>query len=250
MPAPESTADFPAPRLYAELAHWWPLFSPPAHYGEEAADLLPLLLSAPDAPPRTLLELGSGGGSLAFHLKRHLTLTLTDRSAPMLAVNRAINPECEHIEGDMVTLDLEREFDLVLIHDAIMYLTDPASVQAALVTAHRHCRPGGAVAIVPDCVRESFAPGTRTGGEDAPDGRALRYLEWTWDPDPDDDTFVAAYSLVLREADGSVRSELDVHRCGLFPRVAWFHWMAEAGFEVTSRIDPWKRDVFFGVRVR
>ena len=65
------------PRLYADLARWWPLMSPPSEYVEEAVDLLALLLDAPDAADaRTLLELGSGGGSLAFHLKDRFTLTL------------------------------------------------------------------------------------------------------------------------------------------------------------------------------
>src|SRR4030095_14043625 len=70
-------------RLYSDLAHWWPVFSPPIHYVEEAADLLPTLLAAPDAPPETMLELGSGGGSLAFHFKHRLRLTLSDRSPEM-----------------------------------------------------------------------------------------------------------------------------------------------------------------------
>src|SRR5262245_15711487 len=53
--------------FYDDLADWWPLFSPPEHYVEEADDLLPRIRRiAPHA--RTLLELGSGGGSLAFHL--------------------------------------------------------------------------------------------------------------------------------------------------------------------------------------
>jgi hypothetical protein len=29
-----------APVFYDRLAEWWPLFSPPIHYEEEAADLL------------------------------------------------------------------------------------------------------------------------------------------------------------------------------------------------------------------
>jgi ubiquinone/menaquinone biosynthesis C-methylase UbiE len=89
------------PRLYTDLAEWWPLFTPPSHYVEEATDLLPTLLSATDLPPRTLLELGSGGGSLASHFKQRLRLTLTDRSAQMLEISRSVNPECEHILGDM-----------------------------------------------------------------------------------------------------------------------------------------------------
>src|SRR5690606_6342176 len=104
-----------------------------------------------------------------FHLKRFFELTLTDFSPEMLAVSRQLNPECRHVVGDMRTLDLGRQFDLVLIHDAIMYMTDAASVGAALNTAYRHCRPGGAVVVLPDAVKETFAPKTSTGGHDAPD---------------------------------------------------------------------------------
>lgn len=236
------------PKLYTELAAWWPLLSPPSHYVEEAADLLPGLLSATDPPPRTMLELGSGGGSLAFHLKEHLSLTLSDRSAAMLAVNRAINPECEHVLGDMRTLDLGRVFDAVLVHDAIMYATDSAALRATLATAARHCRPGGVALFVPDCVKETFVPDSEIGGEDAPDGRGLRYLEWSWDPDPMDDTFVTAYAFLMREASGAVSAEHDVHQLGVFARASWIEWIREAGFTPSSRLDPWNRDVFLGIR--
>ena len=51
--------------------------------------------------PRTLLELGSGGGNMASHLKRDLRLTLTDLSMQMLDESRRINPEAEHLVGDI-----------------------------------------------------------------------------------------------------------------------------------------------------
>jgi SAM-dependent methyltransferase len=235
-----------AMRAYTDLAGWWPLFSPPSHYVEEAHDLLPTLLSAPDAPPATALELGAGGGSLASHLKQHMTPTLSDVSPYMLAHSKTVNPECEHVVGDMRTLDLGRTFDLVFIHDAIMYATDQEAVCATLRTAALHCRPGGGIVVVPDCVRETFEPETSHGGEDGPDGRGLRYLEWSWDPDPGDTTFEVAYAFLLREADGSVRSEHDRHVEGLFPRAAWLAWFRNAGFAATTRLDPWGRDVFSG----
>jgi SAM-dependent methyltransferase len=233
-------------RFYDELAHWWPLFSPPHHYDEEVADILPTLRSAPDAPPRTLLELGCGGGSVAYHLKKHFDLTLTDRSEGMLTVSRDVNPECEHIQGDMRTLDLGREFDVVMIHDAIAYMTDEASLRAAFRTAFRHCRPGGGVVILPDHVTETFASHTDHGGEDAPDGRGFRYLEWTFDPDPDDSMCETAFAFLLRDANGRVTTEADRHVFGLFPRAAWQSWLSVEGFTVTSRTDPWNRDVFIG----
>jgi SAM-dependent methyltransferase len=236
-------------RAYTELAAWWPLFSPPSHYVEEAQDLLPTLRASPDTPPATLLELGAGGGSLAYHFKPHFALTLSDKSARMLANSRNVNPGCEHVVGDMRTLDLGRRFDLVFIHDAIMYATDEPAVRATLATAARHCRPGGGIVVVPDHVRETFEPDTSHGGEDSLDGRGLRYLQWSWDPDPGDTTFEVTYSFLLREADGSVRHELDRHVEGLFARAAWLTWLREAGFDATSRLDPWQRDVFSGRKI-
>lgn len=235
----ERRADF-----YDELAEWWPLFSPPEHYGEEAADLLPRLGPLATAGTATLLELGSGGGSLASHLKSHFALTLTDRSPGMLAVSRSVNPECEHLVGDMRTLRLGRRFDVVLIHDAIMYATEPAHVRTTLETAAVHCRPGGTVAVLPDCVRETFTPGTDHGGHDADDGRGLRYLEWRWDPDPADDMYLVDYAFVLRDASGAVRVVHDRHVEGLFPRARWLEWFEGAGLSAASSIDPWGRDVF------
>jgi SAM-dependent methyltransferase len=236
------------PRLYDDLAGWWPLLSPPSEYEEEAADLLPRLGRPSDSRPAALLELGAGGGSLAFHLKRHFRLTLTDRAPGMLAVSRALNPECEHLLGDMRSLRLDRQFDIVLIHDAIMYATDASAVRATLHTAAIHCRAGGTVAVLPDFVRETFEPSTDHGGHDAADGRGLRYLEWAWDPDSTDDTFLVEYAFLLRAADGAVTVAHDRHLEGLFARAQWLQWFAEAGFSAHSSPDPWRRDVFVGTR--
>lgn len=102
--------------------------------------------------------------------------------------------------------------------------------------------------VLPDFVRETFTPGTDSGGEDAPDGRGFRYLEWCWDPDPDDDTYTVDYAFLLRESDGSVTVEHDRHIEGLFPRADWLRWFAEAGLEASRSLDPWERDVFVAKR--
>jgi trans-aconitate methyltransferase len=232
------------PFFYDNLAEWWPLFSPPEHYDEEGADILGRLSPHTASGIATLLELGSGGGSLASHLKSHFTLTLTDRSPSMLAVSRAMNPECEHIVGDMRTLRLDRRFDVVLVHDAIMYATTPDDVRATIATAAAHCRAGGTVLFLPDCVRETFTPGTDHGGEDASDGRGFRYLEWHWDPDPNDDTYIVDYAFLMRETTGEVRVAHDRHIEGLFSRARWLEWLAASGLSPTSEIDQWGRDVF------
>lgn len=231
--------------MYHDLAHWWPLLSPPSEYQDEAADLLGRLPRG-SGPRLTMLELGAGGGSLAAHLKHHYEMTLTDRSAEMLAVSRTVNPECEHLQGDMRTLRLHRRFDVVLIHDAIMYAVEPEDVRATLSTAAVHCRPGGTVAVLPDYVRETFAPGADCDGHDAPDGRGLRYLEWRWDPDPADTTYIVDYAFLLRESDGTMFVEHDRHTEGLFPRADWLVWFEEAGFVIRSVLDSSGREIFLG----
>ena len=223
---------------------WWPLFSPPGDdYAEEAAHVRGLFDEASDGGVRTLLELGSGGGNNASHMKAHYTLTLVDLSPGMLRTSRALNPECEHALGDMRSVRLGRLFDAVFVHDAVMYMTSEADLAAAMQTAAAHCRPGGVAVFAPDWVRETFAAGTDNGGEDA-GGRALRYLEWTHDPDPADCTYVVDYAILLRDESGATRVVQDRHVEGLFPRATWLRLLAEAGFEPSAVLDPWKRDLF------
>lgn len=128
-------------KLYSELASWWPIFSRPKGYAEEAAYAQQTLINHSQFPLRTLLELGSGGGNNASHLKAHFAMTLVDLSVDMLAVSRALNPECEHIQGDMRTVRLNRLFDAVFVHDAIMYMKTADDLHRAFETAFVHCRP-------------------------------------------------------------------------------------------------------------
>jgi len=230
-------ADAGTGRLYGELAAWWPLLSAPEEYEEEAAFYEKMLVQAGEHPPHTVLELGSGGGNNASHLKARFAMTLVDRSSGMLEVSRALNPECEHVEGDMRAVRLGREFDAVFVHDAVCYMTTEADLGAAIRTAYVHCRPGGVALFCPDHVREGCRSSAAHGGHDG-DGRGLRYLMWTWDPDPADGTYVADFAYLLRESDGSVHVVHDRHVEGLFSRDDWMRLLAEAGFE--PRVVPFE----------
>ena len=242
------------PKLYEELASWWPLLSAPADYGEEADFYGKTLAAACERPPRTLLELGSGGGNNASYLKARFEMVLVEPAPGMRAVSRALNPECEHVAGDMRTARLQRQFDGVFVHDAVCYMTTESDLRLAVETAFVHCKPGGAALFAPDYVRENFKPSTECGGHDD-QSRGLRYLEWTWDPDPADGTYVADYAYLLRSADGSVRVEHDRHVEGLFGRAVWLRLLSEAGFEARtvpfehSELEPGSHEVFVARRL-
>jgi trans-aconitate methyltransferase len=239
-------------RLYQDLAPWWPLISPPQEYAEEAA-FAAKTFGLASGRVRDVLELGSGGGHIASYLKRRFALTLVDISAAMLAQSRLLNPECDHLVGDMRTVRLDRTFDTVFVHDAVGYMTSETDLSLAIGTAFAHCRPGGVAVFVPDNLAETFFPGTGHGGADAPDGRGARYLEWAWDPDPADTWTQTDYAFLLRDPDGSVQVVHEAHRLGLFGRETWLGLLAARGFEplaITEETadDRMPRELFAGRR--
>lgn len=232
------------PRLYDDLASWYRMVDPLADHEDEGAWLRDAFERAIVPPAATLLELGAGAGNNAFYLSRRFACTLTDRSPRMLALSREVNPGSEHCEGDMRTLRLGRTFDAVLVHDAVMYLTSAGDLAAAARTAFEHTRPGGAAIFAPDCTRETFREWSAPFAA-ASEGRALRGFEWTWDPDPADDTFVTDMGLALREA-GEMHVVHDRHVEGLFGEATWRRALAAPGFGV-ERMDGPADDGWGGV---
>jgi SAM-dependent methyltransferase len=222
--------------LYRELASWWPLISPPAEYSDDAARIDAVFASA-ELPVRTLLDLGSGGGHVATHLKHGRAMTLIDLSAEMLEVSRRLNPDCAHVQGDMRSIRLGRAFDAVLVHDAVDYVTSEDDLRLVIDTAFAHCRPGGLAVFAPDHTAETFRAGTgRGGGGDDGSGRQASFRERMSDPDPGDDWILAEYEFTLCEADGTVRVVPEAHRLGSFGRDTWLRLLAAAGFEAADRL--------------
>jgi trans-aconitate methyltransferase len=221
-------------RLYSDLAPWFHLLTHPKDYVEEADFIARVLEAVADGEVRTVLELGSGGGNNASHLKARFDLTLTDVSQEMLELSRSLNPECEHLRGDMRTLRLGREFDAVLVHDAISYMASEADLRAAIETVAAHVRPGGAALLLPDTTRELFHEGVETGGHDGEDGRRLRYLHWTRDDAPDDDTYQVDFVVLVREPGQATRVLHELHTEGLFSEEAWRRLIDDAGLEVVE----------------
>lgn len=150
----------------------------------------------------------------------------------MLALSRELNPECEHVPGDMRSLRLDRTFDTVLVHDAVAYMTTEDDVLAAATTAFVHTRPGGAAIVAPDQLRDTFRESTEViEGEDAE--RAVRCLAWTWDPNPQDASYTVEYAFLLREG-MTMTAAHDRHVEGLFLEGTWHRLLASAGFQVET----------------
>ena len=233
-------------KLYNELAQWWPIFSAKEDYADEAACFRELLLGAITPPLKTLVELGSGAGNNAFYLKRDFAMTLVDVSPGMVEVSRTINPECEHLVGDMRTVRLGRVFDAVFIHDAIMYITTEDDLRRTVETAYVHVKPGGVALLAPDFVRETFKTETDEGGHDG-EGRSMRWLSWSFPPAPGYSTFDTHFVYMLKDGD-HITVEHDLHTCGVFAREVWLRLLEQAGFHTRIVVDNYNRDLFVALK--
>jgi len=224
------TSSTQALRLYRDLADWYPLLTPVGDYAEAAAFYRRMFETHCRRPPRTLLDLGSGGGHNAAHLKTTLACTLVDIAPAMLTLSRRLNPECEHVQGDMRSIRLGRVFDCVLVQDAVSYMASRADLASAIATAYMHTVPGGVAMFQPDFVSETFKAGTETGGSEA-GGRALRYLGWRWAPGSSPCGYLTDMAYLLRDESGAIEVIHDRHFMGLFPRTVWLELIAAAGYE-------------------
>lgn len=212
------------------------------------------MLRSADGPVRDVLELGSGGGRNASHLRAHFTMTLVDLAEDMLKVSRELNPGCAHLAADMRELRLDRSFDGVLVHDAIGYLRELGDLRKAIRTAYRHTRPGGVALFMPDHVWEHFVSETECGGGDAEDGSGIRYLAWSWAPDPEGRSVRTEYTFTLRSAEGQASTSHETHVTNRFTLREWLT-LLEEGFapesvRETMSEDRTPRTYFVGRRAR
>lgn len=220
-------------KMYHELASWWPLLSPREDYEEEAA-LFSSILQEQFPGLRNVLELGSGGGNSASYLKEHFRMVLLDRSMDMIRISRALNSDCCHICADMRHFCLNKQFDAIFIHDAIMYLTDEKDMMKTFRRCYDHVKAHGGMLIVPDYFRETYKPATSHGGIDR-DGKGFRYLEWSNDSDHHDSVFECDFVYIFKNRGMNPHVMHERHFLGIFSRETWVNCLNRAGFETEIR---------------
>ena len=183
---PTSTRRPDEHRFYGDLAPWWPLISPPEEYAEEAA-----FAAVAARRRRRPATHGAGAGQRRRHTRPAIsptgsTLTLVDLSEPMLAVSRGLNPDRAHHSGrhadgpagSAVRRGADPRRDRLHDHRGRSAAGDRDGVRPR--PARRHRRAGARRR------RGDLRAAHRPRRARRADGRAARYLEWSWDPDPAD----------------------------------------------------------------
>lgn len=216
--------------MYEALRPWYPLIDPRDEHADEGALVEEHIRKVLGPGRHRILELGCGAGNLASFLSS-FERTLTDLSPGMLELAARQNPGARLLVGDMRSLRVAEQFDVVLVNDAICYLQTEADVRLALTTVFEHVRPGGVALVMPDCVRESFVESTEFFEADVGD-LGLRGVAWMRDPDPSDTICTVDYSWLCRRGH-EVRPVHETHVEGLFSTATWERLLNQVGFDVT-----------------
>jgi trans-aconitate methyltransferase len=226
-----------SPRLYDDLAWVWPFVSPPEEYPEEVETFRRRFQQKGLPDGAHVLHLGSGGGSIDVHLKRHYRVTGVDLSANMRAHAARLNPEVEYLHGDIRDVRLGHTFDAVLLHDASAYMISIEELRAAYRTAAAHLRPGGVMVTLPEEIRSCFEQNRTTCSSYTHGDRSVSTMYVDHDPDPADTWFESTFVFLIREG-GRVTVETDTHRVGLYDLDDMLAAIREAGFE--PEVSKWE----------
>ncbi len=230
-------ANFAQCRLYNDLAWTWPIISPYEDYIDEADEFINAMREHSQIEIKTMLNLGCGGGHNDYHLKNFCSITSVDLSESMLDLARDLNPEVEYLHGDMRSIDLGRQFDSVVIYDAIASMVCKDDLQAAFKTAFRHLKPGGVFITYAEASKDHSWDKRVISSCHEKDGIEITFIENYRVIDPEDTILEGVFIYLIRK-NGKLVIETDRHIQGIFELSEWIRLLNKTGFEVIQSIFP------------
>ena len=94
--------------------------------------------------PASVLDAGCGTGRVAIELAaRGVDVVGVDLDQTMIGHARLKAPELEWIEADLATVDVGRQFDVVVMAGNVMIFVEPGTEPAVVANMARHVAPGG-----------------------------------------------------------------------------------------------------------
>lgn len=218
---------------YNDLAWTEDLLGDPAEYENEVKEYINLIKGVTDEPLNTMLHLGCGAGGLDTHFKNHFKVTGVELSLGMLNKARITNPEIEYHEGDMRTIHLNQQFDIVTIPDSIDYMVSLKDLREAIHTCIKHLKPSGVLLIVTK-TKETFQ-NNNFSYEGAKDDVQVTLLENNYINPFRPNTYEATFVYLIRQR-GELSIQTENQILGLFPLSTWEKLFDEFGLKMQKSI--------------
>lgn len=218
---------------YNDLAWTEDLLADPTEYEYEAESYINLIHKSTKNQLHTMLHLGSGAGGYDRYFKRHFTVTGVDLSMGMLNKARIAHPEIEYHEGDMRTVRLDRQFDIVAIPDSIDYMVSKNDLRQAIQTCVHHLKPGGVLLIVAK-TKETFKH-NNFAYEGSKDDIQVTLLENNYINPFRYNTYETTFVYLIRWH-GKLSIQTESQILGLFPLTTWENLFNEFGLKMHKSI--------------
>ncbi len=210
---------------YNELAWTDDLLVDSTECNREVATYVDLINRTAVVPPRTLLHLGSGAGAQDRFFKQRYAVTGVDISTGMLDRARAANSDVEYIQGDMRSIRLERQFDVVAIPDSIDYMASLSDLTTAIQTAAAHLKTNGVFLVVAN-VKERFHDSNFAYTAER-DGVHVTVFENNYTDPLRSNTYEATLVYLIRQH-SQLTIHTDRHLLGLFSEQTWHQAFVDA----------------------
>lgn len=93
---------------------------------------------------QSVLEFACGTGSILEGFSGYPEVVGSDLSANMLTIARKKLPGCTFIEGDMTTVSLGQQFNIIFcVHNSVNHLSGFENWKRFFANVHKHLLPGG-----------------------------------------------------------------------------------------------------------
>jgi len=107
-----------------------------------------------------LLDVACGTGNHAGYLNKYYKVEGLDLDAKMLSVARKKHPRIRFTNGDMISFELNRQFDVVTcLFSSIGYVRTKTNLRKAINTMSKHLLPGGVLLVEPWFTPEQWNSG-------------------------------------------------------------------------------------------
>jgi len=215
--------------LYGDLARYYDKIYQGKDYVKDIDRLQGLLDRYGPPPGDELLDIGCGTGNHVEILEKRFRCTGVDVEEEMLAIAREKVPSATFVEGDMRSIDLGREYDVVTsLFGTLGYARDEDGLWGTIENMARHLRPGGLMVVDPWYTPDRWIDGfVNLTTVDEPELKIARVGHSTR---IEEISRMELHYLVAEKGVG-VRHYEEVHEMGLFEVELVLGSMREAGLD-------------------
>jgi ubiquinone/menaquinone biosynthesis C-methylase UbiE len=209
-----------------------------------ASEKLRHLLQLQNPGAKTLLDVGCGTGKHLERLREYYAVEGLDLSPEMLEIARSRCPDVVFTEGNMISFDLGRTFDVVVcLFNAIAYVKTVENLDRVIVCMARHLQPGGVLVVEPWFSPENYwVGGIHANFLDRPDMK----VAWMYVRKMRNCNSYLDIHCLVGTPDG-IECFTEQHELGLFTQEEYFRAFRKAGIDV--QYDPeglFKRGLYWG----